>query len=58
VLFDALMLRGRYIPADIDDALNMHRRFGRCHLLPDEADIGRLDALIELAPRRRDSHLS
>jgi len=32
VLFDALMLRGRYIPADLDDAHAMHQRHGRCQL--------------------------
>jgi hypothetical protein len=37
VLFDGLMLRGRYIPSDIDDALDMHRRFGRCALPSDAA---------------------
>jgi hypothetical protein len=37
VLFDGLMLRGRYIPNDIDDAIDMHRRFGRCALPNDAA---------------------
>jgi len=39
LLFDGFVLRGRYAASDIDDALAVHHRFGRCHLDPsDPAD--------------------
>ncbi len=39
LLFDGFVLRGRYAASDIEDALGVHRRFGRTHLDPsDPAD--------------------
>ena len=39
LLFDGFVLRGRYAAVDFDDAMAVHRRFGRCKLDPsDPAD--------------------
>jgi len=46
VLFDALMLRGRYLPEGIDDALDLHRRLGRCHLDRLDPDDALHDAIV------------
>jgi hypothetical protein len=47
VLFDGLMLRGRYVPTDIDDALEVHRRFGTCHVDGRTIDEALQDVVIE-----------
>ncbi|MDQ6948197.1 MAG: hypothetical protein M3256_18500, partial [Actinomycetota bacterium] len=47
LLFDGLMLRGRYVPTDIDDALEVHRRFGTCHVDGRTSDKALQEVVIE-----------